>query len=236
MEPNQLPTVINSPSPNFDSRNGAKVALVVVHYTGMETGAEALARLCDSDAKVSAHYLIEEDGRIFQMVEEENRAWHAGRGGWSAYDDVNQVSIGIELVNPGHYWGYRAFPEAQIAALESLLTDIQDRHGLTASSVIGHSDLAPDRKEDPGELFPWARLSDAGLAIGPYTSEAIEPLAYEDALEQLARIGYRFDPRTPAAAVLAFQRRFCPAELGQGLSPKTRSAIEWAVKTTAQTA
>src|SRR5579862_38456 len=123
--------MISQPSPNFDDRDPAiPLHYIVLHYTGMKTGAEALARLCDPAAKVSAHYVIEEDGRVFRLVEEGKRAWHAGKSCWRGVSDMNSASIGIELVNPGHQYGYRAFPAAQIAALKTLMRDITKRHGM----------------------------------------------------------------------------------------------------------
>jgi N-acetylmuramoyl-L-alanine amidase len=156
--------LIAAPSPNFDTRR-APPDMLVLHYTGMETGEAALARLRDPEAKVSAHYLVEEDGRIFQLVPEERRAWHAGAGGWRGEDDCNAASIGIEIVNPGHEFGYRLFPEAQIAAVIALIGDIRDRWTIPDNRIIAHSDLAPARKTDPGELFPWKRLAEAGHGL-----------------------------------------------------------------------
>lgn len=146
--------IIEAPSPNFDLRK-APPGIIVLHYTGMPTGEAALARLRDPEAKVSAHYLVEEDGRVFRLVAEERRAWHAGLSSWKAEADVNGASIGVEIVNPGHEFGYRPFPEAQVAAVIDLLTDIRGRWTIEDGDVIGHADVAPDRKEDPGELFPW---------------------------------------------------------------------------------
>ena len=214
-------------SPNFDAR-GRDVDTVVLHYTGMRTGAEALARLVDPAAKVSAHYLVEEDGQVFRLVDEENRAWHAGVSSWRGEADLNARSIGIEIVNPGHEWGYRAFPEPQIRAVLALLADIAARHRIAPARVVGHSDVAPARKEDPGELFPWKRLAAAGLAVGPYEGAPDPTVAYEEALEALVETGYDAPAGAHAAAVLAFQRRFCPAALGRGLDPLTKAALRWA--------
>src|SRR5579863_873471 len=135
--------------------------MVVLHYTGMQTGHAALARLRDPAAKVSAHYLVEEDGRVFALVPEERRAWHAGKSFWRGETDINARSVGVEIVNPGHEWGYRPFPDPQIAAVIELLGDIRSRWTIEDARLVGHSDVAPDRKEDPGELFPWRRLSEA---------------------------------------------------------------------------
>ena len=167
----------DAPSPNFDARRGLP-DMLVLHYTGMQTGEAALARLRDPDAKVSAHYLVEEDGRIFALVPEERRAWHAGRGVWQGETDINAVSIGIEVVNPGHEFGYRAFPDAQIEAVIALTADIRSRWSITDARIIAHSDMAPDRKEDPGELFPWKRLAQAGHGLW-----------FEPAAERIAALG-----------------------------------------------
>ena len=155
--------VIPAPSPNFDART-APPDMIVMHYTGMQTGEAALARLRDPEAKVSSHYLVEEDGRIFSLVAEERRAWHAGRGSWRGETNCNAVSVGIEIVNPGHEFGYRPFPDEQVAALIPLIADIKDRHGIGRGNIVGHSDIAPSRKEDPGELFPWDALAKRRLA------------------------------------------------------------------------
>jgi N-acetylmuramoyl-L-alanine amidase len=155
---------IEAPTPNVDHRRGPP-DMVVLHYTGMQTGEEALARLCDPQAKVSAHYLVEEDGRVFRLAPEERRCWHAGKSFWKGETDINAVSIGIELVNPGHEWGYRGFPDAQVAAVISLLDDIRARWTIPDDRILGHSDVAPARKEDPGELFPWKRLAEAGHGL-----------------------------------------------------------------------
>ncbi len=149
--------IIETPSPNFDART-LPVTMLVLHYTGMQDAASALARLTDPEAKVSAHYLVAEDGQIIRLVDEEDRAWHAGKSWWRGTSDVNSASVGIEIVNPGHEWGYRAFPEAQIEALIPLVRRIVHHHKITRGNVVGHSDIAPARKEDPGELFPWERL------------------------------------------------------------------------------
>ena len=157
--------IIKSPSPNFNERGGAQIDMLIIHYTGMKTGEEALERMCDAAAKVSAHYMIEEDGRIFQLVEEGKRAWHAGVSSWDGRSDINGHSIGIELVNPGHEWGYRPFPDVQIEALIVLIEDIKTRHDIKTEYVLGHSDVAPERKQDPGELFPWDVLAQKNLAL-----------------------------------------------------------------------
>jgi N-acetylmuramoyl-L-alanine amidase len=221
--------IIERASPNFDAR-GRDVDTVILHYTGMKTGAEAIERLCSRDARVSAHYVVEEDGRIFRLVDEEARAWHAGVSSWKGESDINARSIGIEIVNPGHEWGYRDFPAPQVDAAAAVVAEIAQRRAISPARVLAHSDVAPARKEDPGEKFPWSRLAARGLAIGPYAGGADAAIAYDDAIRLLREIGYEVPDTAPgkpgpAAAVLAFQRRFCPADLGRGMSPLTKAAI-----------
>ena len=158
-----------APSPNFDERT-LPISLLILHYTGMETGEAALERMTDADAKVSAHYMVEEDGRIFQLVDEERRAWHAGLSEWQGETNINSCSIGIEIVNGGHDWpnadgSLPPFPDAQIIAVIALCKDIESRHGRL--TLLGHSDIAPMRKIDPGEHFPWSGLAAAGLGYWP---------------------------------------------------------------------
>jgi N-acetylmuramoyl-L-alanine amidase len=199
------------PSPNWDER-ALPVSMVVLHYTGMPTADEALARMCDPAAKVSAHYMIDEDGTVTRLVDEDKRAWHAGRSFWRGISDVNSASVGIELVNPGHEWGYRPFTDLQMDALIPLLAAISDRHGVSAANVVGHSDVAPRRKDDPGELFDWDRLADYGLALKrpkPRISLLYdEPSAFYLALER-----YGYDIADGRAAVRAFQRRWRPRRI-----------------------
>ncbi len=156
--------MIAAPSPNFNERK-LPIALIVLHYTGMKDGPAALARMCDPDAQVSAHYMVEEDGRIFQLVDEARRAWHAGVSSWCGETDINSNSIGIEIVNGGHDYGLPDFPAIQIDAVIELVKDIMARHGIGPEGVVGHSDIAPGRKQDPGEKFPWDRLAEAGCAL-----------------------------------------------------------------------
>lgn len=222
--------IAEHPSPNFDAR-GRGVDTVILHYTGMETAQEALARLCDPAAKVSCHYFVEEDGAIRRLVPEAMRAYHAGVSSWKGETDINARSIGVEIVNPGHEWGYRKFPAKQIDTLCALLSDLRSRQGIAVERVLGHSDVAPQRKEDPGELFPWRRLAEEGLAIGPYEGAPDPSVRYEDALAMLRVIGYEAPEKAHAAALVAFQRRFCPAALGQGFSPLTKAALKWAAAT-----
>lgn len=185
-----------TPSPNHGDRRGQRPELVVIHYTGMADGASARARLCDPAAEVSAHWLIHENGRTEPLVPEDRRAWHAGAGSWQGRGDVNSRSIGIELVNPGE----RPFPEPQMAALEALLRAIMTRWGIAPAGVIGHSDMAPGRKTDPGPRFDWCRLARQGLAIWPAGDADEAPLK-----ASLTRIGYPDDPDRLAAFRLRFR-------------------------------
>jgi N-acetylmuramoyl-L-alanine amidase len=228
---------IDAPSPNFDART-APPDMIVLHYTGMPTGEEALARLRDPEAKVSAHYLVEEDGRIFKLAPEARRAWHAGVSFWKGERNLNGVSIGVEVVNPGHEWGYRPFPDAQIAAVIALLGDIRGRWSVPDERILGHSDIAPARKSDPGELFPWDRLarSGHGLWVEPPASPGA-PLARGDegtgvfALQAgLTRLGYEsapsghFDDDT-ASIVTAFQRHWRPGRVDGIADGETRARL-----------
>ncbi|MEZ5865149.1 MAG: N-acetylmuramoyl-L-alanine amidase [Geminicoccaceae bacterium] len=215
------------PSPTQDARPaGAAVALLVLHYTGMQSAAAAIARLTDPAAKVSAHYVIDTDGAILALVPEACRAWHAGVAGWGAISDVNGQSIGIELVNPGHDWGYRPFPAAQIAALVELGLAIRARHGLPPGAVVGHSDVAPARKIDPGELFPWADLARHGLGVWPAAWACAAPDTGA-ALGHLRAIGYRPDlpDTTPAKVIAAFQRHWRPGRVDGRLDAATMGLI-----------
>lgn len=202
------------------------MALVVLHYTGMRSAAAALARLTDPGAKVSAHYVIDRDGAALALVPEDRRAWHAGVAGWGAISDVNGHSIGIELVNPGHDWGYRPFPPAQIEALVALCLAIRARHGLPPRAVVGHSDVAPARKIDPGELFPWRLIAGHGLGVWP-AAWTNAPPDIGAALEGLRAIGYRPDlPDTgPAKVIAAFQRHWRPGSIDGRLDPETMGLI-----------
>ncbi|MDP5278005.1 N-acetylmuramoyl-L-alanine amidase [Sphingomonas sp. DG1-23] len=201
-------TITDMPSPNFDARE-LPVSMLVLHYTGMESGQAAIDRLRDPEAKVSAHYLVDEDGTILRLVDERHRAWHAGRSHWRGVTDVNSASIGIEIVNPGHEFGYRPFPDAQMSALIPLVAEIKERHGITRGNVVGHSDVAPARKQDPGELFNWHALARLRLALPRPTKNLVDP-GWPDAGFMLALERFGYDVRDGEAAVTAFQRRFRP--------------------------
>jgi N-acetylmuramoyl-L-alanine amidase len=241
------------PSPNFDART-RPIDLIVLHYTGMQDAATALARLTDpapvagnypgpwqstdalADAplpKVSAHYVVDEAGQIFSLVPEEHRAWHAGSSSWEGEGDVNSRAIGIEIVNGGHDFGLPDFPSAQIESVIALLGDIFQRWPeLKASRVVAHSDIAPERKSDPGEKFPWRRLAEAGVSIWPTN---IAPLPQSDdpvseVQQHLAHIGYAVKQRgvmdsATKAALVAFQRRFRPLDTTGSADDETRQLL-----------
>lgn len=208
---------LTHPSPNFGDRRGRRVELVVLHYTVLDA-AEALARLCEPSAQVSAHYLIDRDGTTLSLVDEAMRAWHAGAGAWGGEGDVNSRSIGIELVNAGD----EPFPDPQMRALETLLAAILVRHGLTPRAVIGHSDMAPDRKVDPGPRFDWRRLALQGLSVWPQAvvGSAHPPSRREggarsgaaDFLAALRAFGY--PQAAPETLLSAFRLRFRPWSRG----------------------
>jgi N-acetylmuramoyl-L-alanine amidase len=226
------------PSPNHGERL-RPVSLLILHYTGMPTAESALALLCSARAEVSAHYFVEEDGGILQLVPESRRAWHAGKSFWSGETDVNSASIGIEIVHPGHD-DPRPYPPAQIAAVAALARDICARREIRPENVLAHSDIAVSRKVDPGEFFPWETLAQAG--VGLYLGEA--PACAGSVLEpgcegpevsalqrRLAAYGYRieesgrFDAET-AQVVAAFQRHFRPQSIDGRADPATRATLD----------
>ncbi|GLQ19842.1 N-acetylmuramoyl-L-alanine amidase [Algimonas porphyrae] len=218
--------LIAAPSPNHDERT-LPISMLVLHYTGMETGAAALERLTESAAKVSAHYLVEEDGRVFQLVEDDRRAWHAGVSAWNGISNVNSASIGIEIVNGGHDYGLPAYPDVQINALIPLCKRLIRRFDIRPQNIVGHSDIAPDRKDDPGERFPWAGLAAAGIGLWPGEGNGDRRILFgpDDrdrgvALLQrgLAGIGYCIEidgVMSPLSVnvVQAFQRRYRPDQI-----------------------
>ncbi|MDX2094681.1 MAG: N-acetylmuramoyl-L-alanine amidase [Alphaproteobacteria bacterium] len=155
-------------SPHFDARRDDIVDMLVLHYTDMRSGKAALDHLCSEESRVSAHYVVGEDGEVYALVDEDKRAWHAGESYWRGHTNVNGRSIGIEIVNPGHTNGYRAFPEPQMQALIALCHEIIARHAIPARNVVGHSDVAFLRKKDPGELFDWPRLARAAIGVFPF--------------------------------------------------------------------
>jgi N-acetylmuramoyl-L-alanine amidase len=225
------------PSPNHDARAGGPIDILLLHYTGMASAELAIARLCDLDAKVSSHYVIDESGGILQLVPEARRAWHAGVSSWEDATDVNSRSIGIEIANPGHDFGYPDFPKIQINSVIALCADILVRRKIRSDRVLAHSDVAPLRKSDPGERFPWRQLHDAGVgawvAPAPIGGGAVwrpgdSGAEVAELQASLRRYGYgiemngRYDAQT-AAVVTAFQRHFRPARV-DGIAD--RSTIE----------
>lgn len=210
--------------------------MLVLHYTGMPTADEALARMRDPAAKVSAHYMIDEAGAVSRLVDEAARAWHAGVAYWQGETDINGASLGIELVNPGHDWGYRAFPDAQIAALIALIEGIRTRHTIPDRRVLGHSDVAPARKRDPGELFPWQGLAEAGIGLWPGALDDAPADGDPAGLQNdLAALGYglevtgRLDAATERI-VAAFQRHWRQARVDGRADSQTRAVLKAVLK------
>lgn len=195
-------------SVNYDDRpDGVTLDVLVLHYTGMQSAEAALSWLCDPAARVSAHYLVDEDGTIFSLVPESKRAWHAGVSFWRGASDINSRSIGIEIVNPGHEFGYRPFPDSQMVTLIELAQGILDRHAIPPRNVVGHSDVAPRRKTDPGELFDWRRLAEAGIGLWPTVAEACGA----DAATVAAMLSaYGYETVDISRTVAAFQRHYRP--------------------------
>jgi len=220
--------VIERPSPNHDARPASKaIDLIVLHYTGMRDAESALQRLSDPAAKVSSHYLIDERGKVYRLVDEDRRAWHAGVSYWQGERDVNGVSVGIELANPGHDFGYRPFPEVQMTALVELCRGLLARHPIPPARIVGHSDVAPRRKIDPGELFDWQALAAVGFGLWPEPLEG--PADTAAVLKTLAGVGYEIGQANTdeitRASITAFQRHFRPSRIDGEIDPETRYLI-----------
>ncbi|WP_120716290.1 N-acetylmuramoyl-L-alanine amidase [Tsuneonella amylolytica] len=214
----------HQPSPNWDER-ALPISMVVIHYTEMQPVETALEKLTDPEAKVSAHYLITEAGEVIRLVDEDKRAWHAGISYWRGHPDVNSASIGIELDHPGHAGGYRAFSDAQFEALVPLLARIVKDHDIPRANVVGHSDVAPARKIDPGELFPWERLAGYGLCLPrPEKLEQGDPFD-NDASFYLALERYGYDVTDGHKAVEAFQRRWRPEKIDGEIDGQVRAIL-----------
>jgi N-acetylmuramoyl-L-alanine amidase len=214
----------DQPSPNCDARD-ERISMVVLHYTDMPSADATLARLCDPAAKVSAHYVITEEGEVIRLVDESMRAWHAGMSYWRGKANVNGCSIGIELANPGHTCGYRPFPDAQIDALVPLLHRIVHDYDIPRANVVGHSDIAPQRKLDPGELFPWERLAEYRLALPrPEKLELGDPFD-NDGSFYLALERYGYDISDGKKAVEAFQRRWRPEKIDGEIDGQIRAIL-----------
>ena len=216
-------TMIWTPSPNFGERT-LPVSVLVLHYTGMKTGASAINWLANAESRVSAHYVVDEDGQTVHMVREEYRAQHAGLSHWRGITDVNSASIGIEIVNPGHEWGYRPFPEDQMDSVTRLVAEIVRTYSIEPRNVVGHSDIAPARKQDPGELFDWDRLAKLGLAVPRPKEKRVDP-DWPDAAFLLALERYGYGIGDGRAAVVAFQRRFRPANLDGVIDGECRAIL-----------
>ncbi len=210
-----ISAILDHPSPNHGPRKGGgPIDMLILHYTGMADAKAALNRLCDPASQVSAHYLVDEDGAILRLVSEDRRAWHAGSSYWAGETDINSRSVGIEIVNPGHGPDYRPFADAQMSVLERLCQDISMRHPIPPHRVLAHSDIAPGRKRDPGELFDWRRLAAAGVGLWSEAKTWSEAKAASvgagDFAASMRRFGYRDGS---AAAIAAFQRHFRPAAI-----------------------
>jgi N-acetylmuramoyl-L-alanine amidase len=209
-------------SPNQDDRpSGALIDTLILHYTGMRTAREAIDRLRDPVARVSSHYLVDEDGTILRLVPEERRAFHAGISCWRGHNDLNGRSIGIEIVNPGHEWGYPDFPALQMAAVCDLCLEVLGRHPIPGRNVVGHSDVAPDRKDDPGEKFDWQGLAANGVGLWPEGGTAD---GAPDAGQALSDIGYRVDLELPIV-LRAFQRHWWQDAVSGQLDAGTQTRI-----------
>ncbi|MCK8783116.1 N-acetylmuramoyl-L-alanine amidase [Roseomonas sp. NAR14] len=227
------------PSPNHDARpEGVPVDMLILHYTGMRDARSALDRLRDPAAlpkPVSSHYVVEEDGTVWRLVPEARRAWHAGVSHWRGREALNGRSVGIEIVNPGHEFGYRPFPVLQMAAVCDLCLEILGRYPIAPIDVVGHSDVAPDRKQDPGELFPWEELAANGVGLWPAALPAppappagAAPAAmWPRAAALLGRIGYPLaTPSSAALALVAFQRHWRPERVDGMPDPGTMARLE----------
>jgi len=224
--------ITQTPSPNFDDRR-LPISLLILHYTGMETAAAALKHMRDPQAKVSAHYMVAENGDIFQLVDEKHRAWHGGVSFWAGESDINSASIGIEIVNGGHDFGLPEYLGAQIEALTDLCKGILRRHNIPKTGVLGHSDIAPTRKQDPGEKFPWQVLAKAGIGFWPTLSASSDqPVLTAAALRQaLGRIGYHVEDALPMDALIrAVQRRYRSAKIDGKIDGQTSKIIKGLVK------
>jgi N-acetylmuramoyl-L-alanine amidase len=226
------------PSPNQDERPaGTPIDMLILHYTGMQTARRAIDRLRDPAARVSSHYVVDEDGAVLRLVAEERRAFHAGVSCWRGHTALNGRSIGIEIVNPGHEWGYRDFPVLQLAAVCDLCLEVLSRHPIPACNIVAHSDVAPDRKRDPGERFDWRSLAENGVGLCPREAPDLgsaDALREADALRQvragLADIGYQV-PLTGehdaalAAVLRAFQRHWRPEAITGEADAGTRARV-----------
>jgi N-acetylmuramoyl-L-alanine amidase len=224
--------IIENISPNYSARNSQEnIKFIVLHYTGMKSFDEAMHKMCDEKAEVSAHYCVNEDGKIYRLVEDKNKAWHAGKSFWAGYEGLNEYSIGIEIINPGHEFGYREFPQEQISSVMDLVHQLKYDHRINKENIVAHSDIAPLRKEDPGELFPWKFLADNQIGIyhdidissGEYVKGDKFQLGDKSkkifmAQVRLKEIGYKIEISTEFTeefkkVLTAFYRRFFPERI-----------------------
>ena len=230
--------IIKYPSPNFSERT-LEVDSIIIHYTDMLSTDETLALFFNPISQVSSHYLIDEEGQIYHLVEEGKKAWHAGTSYWQGRTGLNDYSVGIELANPGHSHGYQPFPEAQIESLLKLCHDIRTRWNIPSSRILGHSDIAPRRKQDPGHLFPWEKLAQEGLGLWPDMSDELKhpgllsprQSSPEDSslwIKALERIGY--ETISPSQALLAFQRHFQPHKVDGIANDETFALLQGLLK------
>ncbi len=231
-------TIREALSPNHDERPaGEPVDMLILHYTGMRTAQDAIDRLRDPEARVSSHYVVDEDGTVLRLVPEDRRAFHAGVSYWRGHTGLNARSVGIEIVNPGHEWGYRDFPVLQLAAVCDLCLSILSRHRIPSRNVVAHSDVAPDRKEDPGEKFPWSDFARNGVGLFPVempdlgsTGAVRDPVSLRPMRAALAHIGYQVAPEgelDPALSTVlrAFQRHWRPETVNGQADAGTRARL-----------
>jgi N-acetylmuramoyl-L-alanine amidase len=230
------------PSPNHGERKGSGTPdMIVLHYTGMVDSQAAIRQLCNPTSEVSSHYVVLQDGYILQLVAEARRAWHAGQSSWAGESDINSCSVGIEIANPGHDHGYPEFPKRQIAAVTALCRSIFTRHRISADRVLAHSDVAPARKQDPGEKFPWKVLADSGVGlwVKPAPLELTGPVfvlgethpSIQETQRLLAKYGYGvtssgYLDSTTRDAVAAFQRHFRPARVDGFIDASTIATLK----------
>jgi N-acetylmuramoyl-L-alanine amidase len=236
--------ILQKPSPNFNTRGNERYPdLLIMHYTGMKTAEEAIDRLCDGagEPPVSAHYVVGEDGGVIQMVDEASRAWHAGVSWWEGIMDNNARAVGIEIVNPGHEFGYRPFPDVQMQSVLELAKGIIARHTIKPWHVVGHSDVAPMRKNDPGELFDWAMLAQNGVGLWPSAPDVLDDgwqgddnnmVGLRDRLEAYGYgplKGEGYDEEL-TKVIMAFQRHFVQDKIDGYWCGRANHCLDWLLR------
>lgn len=212
-----------APSPHFSER-ALPLDAIIIHYTDMPSADEALAWLCHPTSQVSAHYLIDEAGKAYQLVQDEKRAWHAGESYWQGCTDMNSCSLGIELANPGHSHGYQPFPEAQIDSFLRLCEQLCRRWDIPKNRILGHSDIAPRRKQDPGHLFPWDILAREGFGLRPSSTQPVIASSDDFVKESLSTIGY--ETVSLPHTIRAFKRHFQPHQADDRANEETHLLIQ----------